>query len=125
VATGSGRKASRLEDRIVGTCGILYALFMSVLPHSLIAARMLRRFHQAYRPRVRCVGHLAVVLLCAVGSVAAQAPPLTIDTSVVGPRVGDTVPGFSGTDQFGRSHTLQSSLGAKGAMLVFFRSADW
>jgi hypothetical protein len=64
-------------------------------------------------------------LLCALSTVGAQAPPPTIDTSVLGPRVGETVPGFSGTDQFGRRHTLQSSLGAKGAMVVFFRSADW
>jgi hypothetical protein len=47
------------------------------------------------------------------------------DTSGIGPKVGQRVPEFSGTDQFGRMHTLASSLGAKGAMLVFFRSADW
>jgi peroxiredoxin len=54
---------------------------------------------------------------------AAQAPK--IDTSGIGPRVGQKVPDFAGTDQLGRKHTLASSLGAKGAMLVFFRSADW
>ena len=32
---------------------------------------------------------------------------------------------FTGVDQFGKSHTLASSYGPKGAMLVFFRSADW
>jgi hypothetical protein len=45
--------------------------------------------------------------------------------SAIGPRVGQRVPDFSGTDQYGRQHTLASSLGAKGAMVVFFRSADW
>jgi hypothetical protein len=55
--------------------------------------------------------------------VAAQSPP--IDTSRIGPGVGTQVPEFSGTDQFGRTHTLASSLGSEGAMLVFFRSADW
>jgi peroxiredoxin len=54
---------------------------------------------------------------------AAQAP--TIDTSRIGPRVGQKVPDFSGTDQLGRKLTLASSVGPKGAMLVFFRSADW
>jgi hypothetical protein len=39
--------------------------------------------------------------------------------------VGSTVPDFSGTDQFGRTQSRQSILRAKGAMLVFFRSADW
>jgi hypothetical protein len=65
---------------------------------------------------------IAIAVLCIV-SMAAQAPK--IDTSNIGPRVGQKVPEFSGTDQLGRKHTLASSLGAKGAMLVFFRSADW
>ncbi len=77
----------------------------------------------ASRPLVKCVAPLTLALVCAIG-LAAQTPP-TIATSTIGPQVGDTVPGFSGTDQFGRPHTLQSSLGPKGAMLVFFRSADW
>jgi hypothetical protein len=72
---------------------------------------------------MKAVSRLALVLFWAIG-VAAQAPP-TIATSTIGPQVGDTVPGFSGTDQFGRPQTLQSSVGPKGAMLVFFRSADW
>jgi hypothetical protein len=61
-------------------------------------------------------------VLCAVG-LAGQTPG--IDISRIGPGPGDRVPDFSGTDQFGRTHTLASSLAAKGAMLVFFRSADW
>jgi hypothetical protein len=43
----------------------------------------------------------------------------------IGPAVGATVPDFSGVDQFGRTQTLASVVGPKGAMLVFFRSADW
>jgi peroxiredoxin len=54
---------------------------------------------------------------------AAQAP--TFDTSRIGPSVGQTIPDFSGADQLGRKHTLASSLGPEGAMVVFFRSADW
>ena len=42
-----------------------------------------------------------------------------------GPAVGETVPAFSATDQNGRTQSLSSVMGAKGAMLVFFRSADW
>jgi hypothetical protein len=64
----------------------------------------------------------AVLLAAATGS--AQAPP-AVDTSAVGPQVGETVPPFSGTDQLGRPQSLESSMGEKGAMLVFFRSADW
>jgi len=35
------------------------------------------------------------------------------------------VPAFTLPDQAGQSRTLASLLGAKGAILVFFRSADW
>ena len=42
-----------------------------------------------------------------------------------GPTVGQQVPAFSATDQNGRNQTLKSVIGPKGAMLVFFRSADW
>ena len=42
-----------------------------------------------------------------------------------GPEVGQQVPAFSAQDQEGRTQTLKSIKGPKGAMLVFFRSADW
>ena len=42
-----------------------------------------------------------------------------------GPDVGQQVPDFSARDQEGRNQTLKSIMGPKGAMLVFFRSADW
>jgi hypothetical protein len=66
---------------------------------------------------------LTAVLTAATGF-AGQAPA-PVDTSKIGPLVGATVPAFSGVDQFGKSRTLTSSFGPKGAMLVFFRSADW
>ena len=52
-----------------------------------------------------------------------QAP--SVQTAQLGPQVGQAVPAFTGVDQFGRTQTLESSLGPNGAMLVFFRSADW
>ena len=42
-----------------------------------------------------------------------------------GPEVGQRVPAFSARDQNGRAQDLKSIMGPKGAMLVFFRSADW
>jgi hypothetical protein len=42
-----------------------------------------------------------------------------------GPSVGQIVPDFSAQDQTDRTQTLKSVMGAKGVMLVFFRSADW
>jgi hypothetical protein len=67
---------------------------------------------------------LGAVLVAAAAGVAAQAPP-AVDTSKIGPQVGAIAPAFSGTDQFGRPQTLATAMGPKGAMLVFFRSADW
>ena len=48
-----------------------------------------------------------------------------IDLSKLGPQVGEHVPDFNLKDQNGKNWTLQSIGGPKGAMLVFFRSADW
>ena len=62
--------------------------------------------------------------MMAVAGLAGQAPP-AVDTSKIGPQAGTVAPAFSGTDQFGKSHTLASSYGPRGTMLVFFRSADW
>ena len=42
-----------------------------------------------------------------------------------GPAVGSRVPDFEAADQNGARQSLQSIMGPKGAMLVFFRSADW
>ena len=73
--------------------------------------------------------HISLALL--LGSLLAkavlpqQAPRQKIDVSKLGPQVGEPVPDFSLTDQNGKPWTLQSIMGSKGAMLVFFRSADW
>lgn len=48
-----------------------------------------------------------------------------IDVSKLGPQVGDRVPDFTLKDQTGKTRTLNSIMGPKGAMLVFVRSADW
>jgi len=42
-----------------------------------------------------------------------------------GPGVGTAVPQFSLPDQNGATQSLKSILGPKGALLVFYRSADW
>src|SRR5215216_3895794 len=48
-----------------------------------------------------------------------------IDVSKLGPQVGASVPDFNLSDQHGKKWTLRSVMGPKGAMLVFYRSADW
>ena len=102
---------------------LYWVRLMTASLYNPIASRTAEAPRPPFRSVVTCSLSLALALMCVFG-VAAQAPP-TIDTSAIGPQVGDTVPGFSGTDQFGKRHTLESSLGPKGAMLVFFRSADW
>jgi peroxiredoxin len=48
-----------------------------------------------------------------------------VNVSALGPQVGQRVPDFSLQDQDGRTRTLQSIMGSRGAMIVFVRSADW
>lgn len=54
----------------------------------------------------------------------AQQPP-AVDVSSIGPKVGDIVADFEAPDQHGAPRRLSSLVGPKGAMLVFYRSADW
>ena len=73
----------------------------------------------------RLVGWSLLVLLMALPLAAQQGSRTKIDVSTLGPQVGERVPDFSLPDQTGRTRTLQSIMGPKGAMLVFIRSADW
>jgi hypothetical protein len=66
----------------------------------------------------------ALLALCGLTILTAQTPA-PIDTSKIGPQVGQTVPPVEGVDQFGKRQTLLSIAGPRGTMLVFFRSADW
>ncbi len=52
-------------------------------------------------------------------------PAANVDVDRVGPQVGARLPDFSLRDQHGEAHSLQSLIGPKGAVIVFFRSADW
>jgi hypothetical protein len=65
------------------------------------------------------------MLVAAAYAQQAAAPAEPIDVSKLGPQVGQRVPDFSLLDQNGRTQTLQSIMGRRGAMLVFIRSADW
>jgi len=69
------------------------------------------------------------VLLCALVAsatvVAIAQEARRVNVSKLGPQVGATVPDFNLADQQGRKRTLQSVMGPKGAMIVFYRSADW
>ena len=80
------------------------------------------------RPAGAAVTVLVLLLSAPQSARAGQgAPPARqkIDVSKLGPQVGERVPDFSLPDQAGRTRSLQSVMGPRGAMLVFLRSADW
>ena len=66
-----------------------------------------------------------VVALLASASVAVGAEREPIVVANLGPQVGEQVPDFQLSDQFGEIHNLESVMGLNGAMLLFHRSADW
>jgi len=67
----------------------------------------------------------AIVLGGVLHPAAQERPRARIDVSRLGPQVGERAPDFTLVDQTGRTRTLQSIMGSRGAMLVFIRSADW
>jgi hypothetical protein len=48
-----------------------------------------------------------------------------VDPQTLGPKVGERLPDFSLSDQHGATRSLRSTFGPKGAVVVFYRSADW
>ena len=50
---------------------------------------------------------------------------VTNEEYTTGPAVGDRIPEFALPDQNGLERQLTDLTGPKGALLVFFRSADW
>ena len=84
-------------------------------------------------PRIALAIGAAVMVLC-VGSCAPETEAridvategrTPIEIASLGPQVGEQVPAFSLPDQNGQIRTLESILGPNGAMLLFYRSADW
>jgi hypothetical protein len=63
---------------------------------------------------------LALALAAATSLFAQQSPQIK-----TGPAIGATIPPFEAPDQNNRPQTLASISGPKGALLVFYRSADW
>ncbi len=54
--------------------------------------------------------------------------PLSNSTAVklkTGPEVGQPIPDFRLPDQFSRKRTFETIRGPQGALIVFYRSADW
>ena len=88
------------------------------------------KYHgSSYGDRTTLSGRWAIQviksLLPALIFVTATAQLLPSATLPTGPAIGATIPAFSAPDQNGNPQTLKTIAGPKGAMLVFYRSADW
>ena len=84
--------------------------------------------HRAFSGPGIALGFSLLALAPAVGLAVRQQPSTPasmVDVETVGPKVGDALPEFSLRDQGGQLRSLKSLLGSKGAIIVFFRSADW
>ena len=79
------------------------------------------------RPLVHFLTGVALLAGAAMGAVvlAQTAGPTRWQIDALAPQVGQLAPDFTLSDQSGQPHRLSSLLGPKGALLVFFRSADW
>lgn len=66
-----------------------------------------------------------VITMLASANIALGAEREPIIVANLGPQVGEQVPDFQLSDQFGEIHDLESVMGPNGAMLLFHRSADW
>jgi cytochrome oxidase Cu insertion factor (SCO1/SenC/PrrC family) len=64
----------------------------------------------------------AMALIVAALSAMTQSSPAAF---APGPPVASIAPDFEARDQHGQTRSLYSLLGSNGALLVFFRSADW
>ena len=72
------------------------------------------------------IGLITALAFLTVGRLGARQPGSpAIDVEKLGPQVGAVVPDFTLPDQHGATRSLKSLMGPKGAILVFFRSADW
>jgi hypothetical protein len=66
-----------------------------------------------------------VITMLAYANIALGAEREPIIVANLGPQVGEQVPDFQLSDQFGEIQDLESVMGPNGAMLLFHRSADW
>ena len=71
-----------------------------------------------------------LIALAAVAGISSSTMLLAVEreqvvVSNLGPQIGEQVPDFVLSDQFGELQNLESIMGPNGAMILFHRSADW
>jgi len=67
-------------------------------------------------------GLLVAALVATALPAQSRAP---VDVQALGPQVGDVVPDFRLPDQHGVERSLDQIMGPRGALILFYRSADW
>ena len=83
------------------------------------------RIFSARSAIIALVYALAYSLTTGVPALSAPQSPSKIDIKQLGPQIGEKAPDFELQDQFGKKWSRDSIMGPNGAMVVFFRSADW
>lgn len=74
---------------------------------------------------LKCMG-LAVLFCLAMPALAQQAGRIRIPTNLTtGPEIGERIPMFEAVDQHGERRGFEDIKGPAGAMILFYRSADW
>jgi len=78
----------------------------------------------------RLVGLFVVVLFTATLAASQEPegfdrPDPSDDNVTTGPAVGEEIPGFQAVDQNGTLLDFETIKGPRGALLLFYRSADW
>jgi hypothetical protein len=86
---------------------------------------MLAEVHWSGTHMIKPVVATVAVFVAVVAASDGQLPTSAPDVQTVGPQVGAKVPSFALPDQTGTARSLESLMGPKGAIVVFFRSADW
>lgn len=117
-------------DTQAGSWNILAGLGIRRLAPGIITGReglstMVQQIARVRNLIVLAAAVLATTGITQAGGRQSGSPPATIDLDRLGPQIGARLPDFMLRDQRGEAHRLKSLLGPKGAMIVFFRSADW
>ena len=76
-------------------------------------------------PRTSVTAHLGDMVTVRGTLTGGTIQMASIGFMSIGVAAGQKAPAFSVRDQFGRVQTLDTLKGAKGTVLLFFRSADW
>ncbi len=84
--------------------------------------RNIKRFGQEFSRRL--LPFVFFVTFCPL-SVVACGEVSPAEGGHTGPDVGQTIPIFEAVDQNGRNQTFETIRGPRGALIVFYRSADW